>query len=136
VYSPEHLNASVVCLAEPPAACGTFDPVSGYAGLTPEEWAQQRTEAGSPTAIGVRVVDASEPATPELERTCFSNALVLAAQGDHLEQALVLLEAGADPSRADSDGGTPRARSHCRFAPLLIRFIPDSLRESVSLFLR
>ena len=33
-------------------------------------------------------------------------------------------------------GGDPRARSHCRFAPPLIRFIPYSLRESVPLFLK
>jgi hypothetical protein len=34
------------------------------------------------------------------------------------------------------DRGRRRARSHCRFVPPLIHFIPDLLRESVPLFLK
>ena len=33
-------------------------------------------------------------------------------------------------------GGTPRARSHCRFVPPLIHFIPDSLTNLVPRFLK
>ena len=38
-----------------------------------------------------------------------------------------------DMTEAD---GPPRARSHCRFAPQLIHFLPDLLTYSVSLFLK
>jgi hypothetical protein len=40
-----------------------------------------------------------------------------------------------DPPRRDSER-SPRVRSHCRIVLPLIQFIPDSLRESVSLFLK
>jgi hypothetical protein len=36
----------------------------------------------------------------------------------------------------DMRGGTDRARSHCRFLPPPIHFIPDSLTYSVALFLK
>ena len=41
------------------------------------------------------------------------------------------------PSSVRSSGRcSPRARSHCRFVPSLIRFIPDFLRESGALWLK
>ena len=37
---------------------------------------------------------------------------------------------------AEDEPGWARARSHCRFVPPLIHFIPDSLTQSVPLFLK
>ena len=61
--------------------------------------------------------------------------LTSAAELGHLETARLLLQAGANPSRADGEGDT-RARSHCRFAPPLIHFTPEVLTYSVPLFLK
>jgi hypothetical protein len=40
------------------------------------------------------------------------------------------------PGRQRQPGGVGRARSHCRFALLLIHFIADSLRQSVPVYLK
>jgi ankyrin repeat protein len=61
--------------------------------------------------------------------------LTSAAELGHLETARLLLQAGANPSRADGEGAT-RARSHCRFASPLIHFTPELLTYSVPLFLK
>jgi hypothetical protein len=52
-----------------------------------------------------------------------------------LASGKAVLELKSNASTADAGGGATRVRSHCRFAPPRIHFIPDSWTYSVPLFL-
>jgi ankyrin repeat protein len=67
------------------------------------------TMDGDGAAVAGLLARGADPNTPSCGGVGSTPAtmLVVAAANDHLDVARLLLDGGADPNRADSDGGTP-----------------------------
>jgi hypothetical protein len=121
----ETLSARFDCVRTPTPPRGAGATMC-WPPLTPTGAATADTDAPTPQQESPGHVDESEVLARQAQQLA---SLLRESAGD------VLVYAAADLG-PETDAVTPRARSHCRFAPPLIHFIPESLTYSVPLFLK